>query len=405
MLRWLTSGESHGPALVGILDGLPAGVQVQTSDVQAALARRRLGYGRGARMKFEQDAVRLLAGVRHGLTQGGPIAIEVGNTEWPKWADVMSADPVQPEALTVDAGTGDAREIARNRPLTRPRPGHADLIGMRKYGFDDARPVLERASARETATRVALGTVAAAFLEQVAGVRLVSHVVAIGPVAVPDDAPAPTPDDVAALDADPVRCFDPATSAAMVAEIDQCHKDGDTLGGVVEVLVHGLPSGIGTYVQADGRLDARLAAALMGIQAIKGVEVGDGFRTATRRGSQAHDEIERDASGRIVRRTNRAGGIEGGMSNGEVVRVRAAMKPISTVPRALATVDTATGEPVTAHHQRSDVCAVPPAAVVAEAMVALVVAQTLLEKTGGDSVAEVRRNLEAYLAAVPELLA
>lgn len=396
MLRWLTSGESHGPALVGILDGLPAGVQVQTSDVQAALARRRLGYGRGARMKFEQDEVRLLAGVRHGLTQGGPVAIEVGNTEWPKWAEVMSADPVSDPAVL---------SRARNAPLTRPRPGHADLVGMRKYGFDDARPVLERASARETATRVALGTVAAAFLEQVAGVRLVSHVVAIGPVAVPDDAPAPTPDDVAALDADPVRCFDPATSAAMVAEIDQCHKDGDTLGGVVEVLVHGLPSGVGTYVQADGRLDARLAAALMGIQAIKGVEVGDGFRTAARRGSQAHDEIERDASGRIVRRTNRAGGIEGGMSNGEVVRVRAAMKPISTVPRALATVDTATGEPVTAHHQRSDVCAVPPAAVVAEAMVALVVAQTLLEKTGGDSVAEVRRNLEAYVAAVPDLLA
>ena len=405
MLRWLTSGESHGPALVGILDGLPAGVRVQTSDVQAALARRRLGHGRGARMKFEQDEVRLLAGVRHGLSQGGPVAVEVGNTEWPKWSDVMAADPVPAEALTVDAGTGDAREIARNRPLTRPRPGHADLVGMRKYGFDDARPVLERASARETATRVALGTLAAAFLEQAAGVRLVSHVVAIGPVAVPDDAPAPTPDDVAALDADPVRCFDATTSAAMVAEIDQCHKDGDTLGGVVEVLVHGLPSGVGTYVQADGRLDARLAAALMGIQAIKGVEVGDGFRTAARRGSQAHDEIERDASGRIVRRTNRAGGIEGGMSNGEVVRVRAAMKPISTVPRALATVDTATGEPVTAHHQRSDVCAVPPAAVVAEAMVALVVAQTLLEKTGGDSVAEVRRNLEAYVAAIPNLLA
>lgn len=405
MLRWLTSGESHGPALVGILDGLPAGVRVQTSDVRAALARRRLGHGRGARMKFEQDEVRLLGGVRHGLTQGGPVAVEVGNTEWPKWSDVMSADPVPAAALTVDAGTGDAREIARNRPLTRPRPGHADLVGMRKYGFDDARPVLERASARETAMRVALGTVAAAFLEQAAGVRLVSHVVAIGTVAVPDDAPAPTPDDVAALDADPVRCHDAATSAAMVAEIDQCHKDGDTLGGVVEVLVHGLPSGIGTYVQADGRLDARLAAALMGIQAIKGVEVGDGFRTAARRGSQAHDEIERDASGRIVRRTNRAGGIEGGMSNGEVVRVRAAMKPISTVPRALATVDTATGEPVTAHHQRSDVCAVPPAAVVAEAMVALVVAQTLLEKSGGDSVAEVRRNIEAYVASVPDLLA
>ncbi|QGQ19369.1 chorismate synthase [Cellulomonas sp. JZ18] len=404
MLRWLTSGESHGPALVGILDGLPAGVQVRTPDIQAALARRRLGYGRGARMKFEQDEVRLLGGVRHGLTQGGPVAIEVGNSEWPKWTDVMSADPVPAEALTIDAGTGDVREIARNRPLTRPRPGHADLVGMRKYGFDDARPVLERASARETATRVALGTVAAHFLEQAAGVRLVSHVVGIGPVSVPQDAPAPTPDDVAALDADPVRCFDPQTSAAMVAEIDQCHKDGDTLGGVVEVLVHGLPAGVGTYVQADRRLDARLAAALMGIQAIKGVEVGDGFRTAARRGSQAHDEIERDATGRIVRRTNRAGGIEGGMSNGEVVRVRAAMKPISTVPRALDTVDTATGEPAKAQHQRSDVCAVPPAAVVAEAMVALVVAQTLLEKTGGDSVAEVRRNLDAYLASVPELL-
>ncbi|MFS0704176.1 chorismate synthase [Cellulomonas sp. 179-A 9B4 NHS] len=395
MLRWLTSGESHGPALVGILDGLPAGVQVRTSDIQAALARRRLGYGRGARMKFEQDEVRLLGGVRHGLTQGGPIAIEIGNTEWPKWVDVMAADPVDDPALL---------NRARNAPLTRPRPGHADLVGMRKYGFDDARPVLERASARETATRVALGTVAAHFLEQAAGVRLVSHVVGIGPVAVPDDAPLPTPDDVAALDADPVRCFHAETSAAMVAEIDECHKDGDTLGGVVEVLVHGLPSGIGTYVHGDRRLDARLAAALMGIQAIKGVEVGDGFRTAARRGSQAHDEIERDASGRIVRRTNRAGGIEGGMSNGEVVRVRAAMKPISTVPRALDTVDTATGEAAKAQHQRSDVCAVPPAAVVAEAMVALVVAQTLLEKSGGDSVAEVRRNLDAYLAAVPELL-
>jgi len=395
MLRWLTSGESHGPALVGILEGLPAGVEVRTEDVQAALARRRLGYGRGARMKFEQDEVRLLAGVRHGLTQGGPVAIEIGNTEWPKWVEVMSADPV------------DDLEVlnrARNAPLTRPRPGHPDLVGMRKYGFDDARPVLERASARETATRVALGTVAARLLEQAAGIRLVSHVVAIGPVNVPEDAAVPSPDDVAALDADPVRCFDAATSAAMVAEIDECHKDGDTLGGVVEVLVHGLPSGLGSYVHADRRLDARLAAALMGIQAIKGVEVGDGFRTAARRGSQAHDEIERDDTGRIVRRTNRAGGLEGGMTNGEVLRVRAAMKPISTVPRALATVDTATGEPARAQHQRSDVCAVPPAAVVAEAMVALVVAEALLEKTGGDSVAEVRRNLDAYVASIPELL-
>lgn len=396
MLRWLTSGESHGPALVGILEGLPADVEVQSSDIQAALARRRLGYGRGARMKFEQDEVRILGGVRHGRSQGGPVAIEIGNTEWPKWVDVMASDPVDdPEVLN----------RARNAPLTRPRPGHADLVGMRKYGFGDARPVLERASARETATRVALGTVAAALLEQAAGVRLVSHVVGIGPVAVPEDAPLPSPDDVAALDADPVRCFDAATSAAMVAEIDQCHKDGDTLGGVVEVLVYGLPSGLGSYVHADRRLDARLAAALMGIQAIKGVEVGDGFRTATRRGSAAHDEIERDPAGRIVRRTNRAGGVEGGMSNGEVLRVRAAMKPISTVPRALATVDTATGEAAKAQHQRSDVCAVPPAAVVAEAMVALVVADALLEKTGGDSVVEVRRNLDAYVASIPELLA
>lgn len=404
MLRWLTSGESHGPALVGILEGLPAGVEVTTADVQAALARRRLGYGRGARMKFEQDEVRILAGLRHGVSQGGPLAIEIGNTEWPKWVDVMSADPVPAERLQVDAGTGDVREVARNRPLTRPRPGHADLVGMRKFGFDDARPVLERASARETATRVALGTVAAHFLEQALGVRLVSHVVAIGPVSSPDDAALPTPDDVAALDADPVRCFDAATSAAMVAEIDECHKDGDTLGGVVEVLAYGLPSGLGSYTHWDRRLDARLSAALMGIQAIKGTEVGDGFRTATRRGSQAHDEIDRDpATGRIRRRSNRAGGIEGGMTNGEVLRVRAAMKPISTVPRALATIDTSSGEPAQAQHQRSDVCAVPPAAVVAEAMVALVLADAVTEKFGGDSVAEVARNHRAYLDAIPEL--
>jgi chorismate synthase len=395
MLRWLTSGESHGPALVGVLEGLPAGVQVESAHIRDALARRRLGYGRGARMKFEQDEVRILGGVRLGESQGGPVAIEIGNTEWPKWVDVMSSDPVDdPEKLN----------RARNAPLTRPRPGHADLVGMRKYAFDDARPVLERASARETAARVALGTVAARFLEQAAGVRLVSHVVGIGPVATPDGAALPTPDDVAALDADPVRCFDAPTSAAMVAEIDECHKDGDTLGGVVEVLVYGLPSGLGSYVHADRRLDARLAGALMGIQAIKGVEVGDGFRTATRRGSQAHDEMERDADGVIRRRSNRAGGLEGGMTNGEILRVRAAMKPISTVPRALDTIDTASGDAAKAQHQRSDVCAVPPAAVVAEAMVALVVADALLEKTGGDSVGEVRRNLDAYVTSIPDLL-
>jgi chorismate synthase len=394
MLRWLTSGESHGPALVGIVEGVPAGVEVLTSDVQAALARRRLGYGRGARMKFEQDEVRILAGLRHGVTQGGPLAIEIGNTEWPKWVDVMASDPVDPELLN----------RARNAPLTRPRPGHADLVGMRKYGFDDARPVLERASARETATRVALGTVAAKLLEQTLGIRLVSHVTGIGPVSVPQDAPLPTPDDVGHLDTDPVRCFHAETSARMVAEIDECHKDADTLGGVVEVLAYGVPSGLGSYVHGDRRLDAKLAAALMGIQAIKGVEVGDGFLTATRRGSQAHDEIERGDDGRIRRLSNRAGGIEGGMSNGEVLRVRAAMKPISTVPRALATVDVATGDVAKAQHQRSDVCAVPPAAVVAEAMVALTLADVVLEKFGGDSVDEVRRNAQAYLDSVPELL-
>ncbi|WP_024288211.1 chorismate synthase [Cellulomonas sp. KRMCY2] len=395
MLRWLTSGESHGPALVGIIEGLPAGVEVATADVAAALARRRLGYGRGARMSFEQDEVRILAGLRHGVTQGGPLAIEIANSEWPKWVDVMAADPVEDPALL---------ERARNAPLTRPRPGHADLVGMRKFGFDDARPVLERASARETATRVALGLVAAKFLEQAVGLRLVSHVVAIGPVGVPDDAVLPTPEDVDALDADPVRCFHAETSAAMIAEIDDCQKAGDTLGGVVEVLAYDVPTGLGSYTHWDRRLDARLAAALLGIQAVKGAEIGDGFRTATRRGSQAHDEIDRDPStGLIRRRTNRAGGVEGGMSNGEVLKVRAAMKPISTVPRALATVDVATGETAQAIHQRSDVCAVPPAAVVAEAMVALVLAEAVLEKFGGDSVAEVARNHEAYLAAIPEL--
>lgn len=393
MLRWLTAGESHGEALVGILEGLPAGVQVTTDDIRQVLARRRLGYGRGARMAFEQDQVRVLGGLRHGLTQGGPVAVEIGNTEWPKWVDVMSADPVSDPVLL---------QRARNAPLTRPRPGHADLVGMQKYAFDDARPVLERASARETATRVALGRVAAAFLEQAAGVRLVSHVVAVGEVEVPDGAALPGPDDVAALDADPIRCFHAPTSAAMVAEIDATQKAGDTLGGVVEVLAYGLPPGLGSHVHGDRRLDARLAGAVMGIQAIKGVELGDGFRTARRRGSVAHDEIEHGPDGRIVRRTNRAGGVEGGMSNGDVLRVRAAMKPISTVPRALSTVDVATGEAATALHQRSDVCAVAPAAVVAEAMVALVLADAVVEKFGGDSVGETARNLRTYLAAIPE---
>ena len=400
-MRWLTAGESHGQALVGIIEGLPAGVNISSEQVREVLARRRLGHGRGARMKFEQDEVRMLGGVRHGVTMGGPVAIEIGNSEWPKWETVMSPDPVPVEDLSVDAGTGDHREQARNKPLTRPRPGHADLVGMAKYHLDDARPVLERASARETATRVALGSVAAAVLEQVAGVRLVSHVVSVGPIAVPDDAELPGPDDVAALDDDPIRCFHAETSSAMVAEIDQCRKDGDTMGGVVEVLAYGMPPGLGSFVHGDRKLDSRLAGAVMGIQAIKGVEIGDGFRTAARRGSVAHDEIVRE-DGTLRRSTNRAGGIEGGMSNGEILRVRAALKPISTVPRALRTVDTVTGEPTTAIHQRSDVCAAAPAAVIVEAMTALVLAQALLEKTGGDSVAEATRNLTAYLEAIPE---
>ncbi len=394
MLRWLTAGESHGPALIGVLEGLPAGVEVTTADVAAALARRRLGYGRGARMKFEADEVSLLGGVRHGRTQGGPVAVQVANTEWPKWETVMSADPVDPDVLA---------EQARNAPLTRPRPGHADLAGMQKYGFTDARPVLERSSARETAARVALGEVASRFLEQSVGVRLVSHTVGIGPVMVPEGTGLPHPDDVDALDADPMRCHDAATSAAMVAEVDAARKEGDTLGGVVEVVAYGLPPGLGSHVHWDRRLDSRLAGALMGIQAIKGVEVGDGFLTAARRGSQAHDEIESGPDG-LRRRTGRAGGVEGGMTTGGVLRVRAAMKPISTVPRALDTVDVATGEKAVAINQRSDVCAVPAAGVVAEAMVALVLADAVVEKLGGDSVAEVRRNLDGYLASIPETM-
>jgi len=392
MLRWLTAGESHGPELVGIIEGIPAGVPVVAEAIQADLARRKLGYGRGARMKFEQDELAISAGVRHGLSLGSPIALRIGNTEWPKWVDVMSAEPVEPERLTG----------ARAAALTRPRPGHADLVGMQKYGFDEARPVLERASARETATRVALGAVARSFLREL-GIELVSHTVAIGPVAAPAGSPLPLPGDVATLDADPLRCFDPSTSARMVAEVDSAHKEGDTLGGVVEVLAYGLPPGLGSYVHGDRRLDSRLAGALMGIQAIKGVEVGDGFTTTQRRGSQAHDELVPGEDG-IVRTTGRAGGIEGGMSTGEVLRVRAGMKPIATVPRALRTVDVSTGDPAQAHHQRSDVCAVPAAGVVAEAMVALVLAETVLEKFGGDSIAETRRNLEGYLSGIPDVL-
>jgi chorismate synthase len=387
VLRWITAGESHGPALVAVLDGLPAGVAITTAQVGRDLARRRLGYGRGARMKFEQDEVELTGGVRHGRTMGGPIAVRIGNTEWPKWKTVMSADPVDEDVLA---------EQARNAPLTRPRPGHADLAGMQKYDVDDARPILERASARETAARVAVGAVAKAFLEQALGVRIVSHVVAVGSVSAPEGL-LPGPDDADAIDESEVRCFDAVAAAAMIEEIDAARTDGDTLGGVVEVLAYGVPPGLGSHTHGDRRLDARLAAALMGIQAIKGVELGDGFRLAALRGSAAHDEIVA-ADGAIRRVSGRSGGTEGGMTTGEVLRVRAAMKPISTVPRALRTVDTATGEAAVAINQRSDVIAVPAAGVVAEAMVALVLAEAALEKFGGDSLAETRRNVPAYLA-------
>lgn len=386
-LRWLTAGESHGQALVGTLEGLPAGVRVATADVAAALSRRRQGVGRGARMKFEEDEIRILAGIRHGLTLGSPIAVEIGNSEWPRWEQIMSADP-----------PGDAAPAAggRHAPLTRPRPGHADLAGMQKFGFTDARPVLERASARETAARVALGSLALAFVRQAIGADVMGHVVSIGSVQA-DTGRVPKPGDAAALDEDPVRCLDPIASLAMVAEIDAARVAGDTLGGVLEVVVDGLPPGLGSHTHWDRRLDARLAGALMGIQAIKGVELGDGFRLAGARGSEAHDEMVPTPDG-IKRTSGRAGGTEGGISTGETLRVRAAMKPIATVPHALRTVDTATGAAASAFNQRSDTCAVPAAAVVAEAMVALVLADAALEKFGGDSLVETKRNVDSYLA-------
>jgi chorismate synthase len=403
-LRWLTAGESHGPALVAILEGVPAGVEVTSAEVSHGLARRRLGYGRGARMSFEQDEVEIIGGVRHGRSLGSPVAIRVANSEWPKWELVMAADPVDPAEL---------EGLARNAPLTRPRPGHADLAGMQKYGHTDARPILERASARETAARVALGVVARNLLRQAYGIEVVSHVVELGTVALKPGL-SPRPEDSERVDADPVRCLDPDTSRLMVAEVDAAKRDADTLGGIVEVIAYGVPPGLGSHVQWDRKLDARIAAALCSIQAIKGVEIGDAFTQARTRGSQAHDEIVPVRTGpasarselaspavaseiRVRRLTDRAGGLEGGITTGEPLRVRAAMKPISSLNRPLSTVDVITGEPATAINQRSDVCAVPAAAVVAEAMLALVLAEAAVEKFGGDSVAEIRRNVASYL--------
>jgi chorismate synthase len=388
MLRWLTAGESHGPALSAIIEGIPAHVQITSKDIDNDLSRRRLGFGRGARQNFEADKITITGGIRLGITQGGPIAIQIANSEWPKWEKVMSADPVDEEEI---------RDLARNAPLTRPRPGHADLVGMQKFNFSDARPILERASARETAARVALGAVARAFLKQSVGIEIISHVISIGQISVSEGYELPKSSDRLRIDEDPVRCADKIVSDAIVKEIEAAHRDGDTLGGVVEILGFNMPPGLGSHTHWDKRLDARLAGAMMGIQAIKGVEIGDGFQTAKRRGSVAHDEIEKNSAGAIVRRTDRAGGTEGGMSNGEVLRIKVAMKPISTVPKALDTIDVATGNPAKAINQRSDVCAVPASGIVAEAMAALVLADAVLEKFGGDSVQETKRNFESYI--------
>lgn len=399
MLRWTTAGESHGQALIALVEHMPAGVPLTRADISEQLARRRLGYGRGARMKFEADEVTVLGGVRHGLTMGGPVAIMIGNTEWPKWTTLMSSDPVDLNDEEIAA----AFASGRGAKLTRPRPGHADFAGMLKYGFDEARPVLERASARETAARTAAATLARNFLREALGVEVISHVISIG-ASEPYQGPLPTFADLAAIDASPVRAYGEAAEASMVAEIEAAKKAGDTLGGIVEVVVHGLPIGLGSFVSGDDRLDSQLAAALMGIQAIKGVEIGDGFEESRRRGSQAHDEMVRHDDGGVRRLTNRAGGLEGGMTNGESLVVRAAMKPISTVPRALKTVDMATGEAASAIHQRSDVCAVPAAGVVAEAMVALVLARAVLAKFGGDNLAETQCNIQCYLNRVQQRL-
>ncbi|MCT1805056.1 chorismate synthase [Corynebacterium sanguinis] len=399
MLRWTTAGESHGQALVAMIENMPAGVPVTKEEIGHQLARRRLGYGRGARMKFEADELTLLTGVVHGLSIGSPIAIQIGNTEWPKWTTIMSPEPVDMD----DPEVAKAMSSGRGAQLTRPRPGHADFAGMVKYRHAHARPILERSSARETAARVAAGAVARSFLREVLGVGIVSHVISIGESA-PYTGPAPTPADIEAVDASPVRAFDKAAEEDMVARIEAAKKDGDTLGGIVEVAVDGLPIGLGSHISGDARLDAQLAAALMGIQSVKGVEVGDGFEEARRRGSAAHDEMVRDDDG-VRRLTNRAGGLEGGMTNGEQLRVRAAMKPISTVPRALRTVDMATGEAATGIHQRSDVCAVPAGGVVAEAMVALVLARAVTEKFGGDSLSEVKANVVSYNDYVSKRLA
>ena len=391
-LRSLTAGESHGPALVATIEGLPAGVSASTPMLQAELSRRRLGYGRSPRMNFEVDELEILGGVRHGRTMGSPVSVVIRNTEWPKWVDAMDPEPRD--------DLDEVRTTGRGQPLTRPRPGHADLVAALKYGYDDVRDALERASARETAARVVVGTLAKQLLAEV-GVTVVSHIVNIGGEQVADDAARPGPDDLDVVDASQVRCFDPDGERRMSARIEKAYEDTDTLGGTIEVIAFGLPPGLGSHMHWDRKLDTRLAAACMSVQAMKGVEIGEGFALASTPGSLAHDEILREED-RYVRPTDRAGGLEAGMTTGQPLRLRVAMKPLSSLPRPLRTVDMATHEPAEAITQRSDTCAVPRAGVVLEHVVAYELADALLEKTGGDTVIEVKRNLQGYLDDIAE---
>ena len=386
-LRYLTAGESHGPALVATLEGLPAGVSVSITTLQEELTRRRLGYGRSPRMNFEVDELEILGGVRHGHTMGSPVSVVIRNTEWPKWVDAMDPEPRD--------DLDEIRATGRGQQLTRPRPGHADLVAALKFDYDDVRDALERASARETAARVVVGTLAKQLLAEV-GITVISHIVNIGGEQVVQGAARPGPDDLNVVDASQVRCFDPDGERRMVARIEKAYEDNDTLGGMIEVIAYGLPPGLGSHMHWDRKLDTRLAAACMSVQAMKGVEIGEGFALASTPGSQAHDEILREDD-RYVRPTDRAGGLEAGMSTGQPLRLRVAMKPLSSLPRPLRTVDMQTHEPAEAITQRSDTCAVPRAGVVLEHVVAYELADALLEKTGGDTVTEVQRNLQGYL--------
>ncbi len=391
MMRWSTAGESHGCRLVAIIEGMPAGIEISTVGLEAELRRRRTGYGRGARQKFEQDSCRIISGVRHGKTLGSPIAIEIDNSEWPRWETVMSPDVVDPAELRKYSGSGDPHELARNKKLTRPRPGHADYAGAIKFRFDDLRNVLERASARETAARVALGYVAKEFLRQVAGIVIAGRVVALGTATAVNK--TITLADIQTIEASPVRASDPHSERLFMEQIDHARKTGDTIGGIAEAIAWNVPPALGTYTVWSERLDGQIAQAMMSIPAVKGVEIGDGFANAIREGSIAHDELALE-HGMITRESNHAGGIEGGMTNGEPVVVRIAVKPIPTVPHALKTVDLATGEPVAANHQRSDTSAVVPATVIAESMLALTLASAVLERAAGNHLQDIQIHLE-----------